>query len=86
MNRYLILSITFQRTHCQVPAAAPARDNTVETQRPEQVMSCGQYKGECLVPVHGAWEDRGTSVVLSTCHLWLAVGNVDGQLRGTERR
>ena len=62
MNRHLILSITFQRTHYQVPAAAPARNNTVETQRPEQ-----QSKGEV------AWEQPGpccTGAGRAGGHLW----------------
>ena len=49
VNRYLILSITFQRTHCQVPVAARARDNTVETQIPEQ-QSKGEVTWSSLVP------------------------------------
>lgn len=61
VNRYLILSITFQRTHLLVPVAAPARDNTVETQRPEQQPK-GEVTWSSLVPAAGGWEGRG--------HLW----------------
>ena len=53
MKRYMILSITLQRTHCQVPPppppAAPARNNKVQTQRPEQVLGCGGAGGRGAV-------------------------------------